>query len=298
MQDLRTTGDRGGPHRLRLGTRAWASLFLALLLTGCTGGDLGSGGPDTSAPGGTVGAGGPPGISPSLRRYRELAKLELQQGSIVYNPPAQMRLEDTTRIEARVTRHPDPSFTSNLQGKGKPQVEQLPVGTKMRGQLLSDDFAITPLRPEVQLLGEQGSRSWVWDIKPSRTGDLALTLLVSVVFEGDTLDYKSFDRNIKVTVTRSRATGTWMAQNWDKVLGLVGGGAVAGILAFFRRRIRAFVARRTARRQSGAEEAQTPVEARARPESHRNPHQVSGSSRPTTVHRPRQPASSRKRRRR
>jgi hypothetical protein len=128
-----------------------------------------------------------------------------------------MRLDERTRIEARVTRHSDNTFTSNLQGKGPSRVEQLPVGTKMRGELLSDDFTVTPLRPEVQQLGAKGFRSWVWEIRPSRTGELTLTLVVSVVYDGDILDYKSFDRSIKVSVTPSYATGSWLSRNWDRV---------------------------------------------------------------------------------
>jgi hypothetical protein len=154
-----------------------------------------------------------------------------------------MRLDETTRIEARVTRQPDNTFTSNLQGKGEPLVEQLPVGTKMRGELLSEDFKITPLRPEIQLLHAKGFRSWVWDITPSRTGDLTLTLLVSVVYEGDTLDYKSLERNIRVNVTPPDAAGSWIAHNWDKVVSALGVTGV-GIFAFFRRRILLFFRRR------------------------------------------------------
>jgi hypothetical protein len=221
---------------LRFGEWVWASLAFALLLAGCTVRGGGGGVTTTAA------------YPPSLARYEALAKRELQQGSIVYNPPTQMRLDETTRIEARVTRHPDKTFTSNLQGKGQPRVEQLPVGTKMKGELLSEDFEITPLRPEVQLLHAKGFRSWVWDITPSRTGNLTLTLVVSVVYEGDPLDSTSLDRNIRVTVTRSHATGSWIGHNWDKVLGALGITG-AGIFAFFRRRILVFFGRRPTSKQ-------------------------------------------------
>ncbi len=255
MQDSWDSPDRD-TRRLRFGKWVWASLAFALLLAGCSSGK--------KAPAST-------NYPPSLARYEALATRELQRGSIVYNPPTQMRLDETTRIEARVTRHPDKTFTSNLQGKGEPRVEQLPVGTKMKGELLSEDFEITPLRPEVQLLRAKGFRSWVWDIKPSRTGNLNLTLVVSVVYEGDTLDSKSLDRSIKVTVTRSHATGSWIARNWDKVLGALGVTG-AGILAFFRRRILVFFGRRQT-----SSRATTP-------------------SRQTTVRRAQQPASRRRRR--
>jgi hypothetical protein len=180
-------------------------------------------------------------VESSLARYEALAKRELQQGTIAYNTPEQMRLDEKARIEARVTRHPDNTFATNLQGKGTPKIEQLPVGTKMRGELLSDDFTVTPLRPEVQQLGAKGFRSWVWEIKPSRTGELTLTLVLSVVYDGDILDFKSFDRSIKVSVTPGYATTSWLSRNWGNVLGASGVTAVTavgGLLAFLRRRRR------------------------------------------------------------
>lgn len=256
MQDSRSHPGRCETLRLRLRTMVWLSLALTLLLTSCDlGGGPGSGGSGDSGGvgGGGPGSGGggptPPtgdrGVVPpttvqsSLDRYEALAKRELQQGSIVYNTPEQMRLDERTRIEARVTRHPDNTFTSNLQGKGASRVEQLPVGTKMRGQLLSNDFTITQFRPEVQLLGTEGFRSWVWEIKPSRTGELTLTLVLSVVYDADILDSKSFDRSIRVNVTPTYATSSWLSRNWDKVLGASGVtvvGALGGLLAFLRRR--------------------------------------------------------------
>jgi hypothetical protein len=261
MQDPRShRPGRSQALRLRLKKLVWFGLVLALLLAGYTsirsgdrGGYVGSAPPTTGVTDGsppTTGVTGSSGSPPttgeprgesSLDRYEALAKRELQQGSIVYNPPEQMRLDERTRIEARVTRHPDNTFTTNLQGKGAPRVEQLPVGTKMRGELLSDDFTVTPLRPEVQQLGAKGFRSWVWEIKPSRTGELTLTLVLSVVYDGDILDFKSFDRSIKVSVTPGYATSSWLSRNWDKVLGASGVTAitaVGGVLAFLRRRRR------------------------------------------------------------
>jgi hypothetical protein len=269
MQDSRSYPERFRTRRFRLITLVWLGLALTLLVTRCGGGDGGMSAPPGAGVGGSPHTTGDQGVAPptsgstsgrpptseesSLDRYEALARRELQQGSIVYNPPEQMRLDERTRIEARVTRHPDSTFTSNLQGKGASRVEQLPVGTKMRGELLSDDFTITPLRPEVQQLGAKGFRSWVWEIRPSRTGELTLTLVLSVVYDEDTLDYRSFDRSIKVSVTPSYATTSWLSRNWDKILGALGVtavGAVGGLLAFLRRRRRTpepeeAVARRT-----------------------------------------------------
>jgi hypothetical protein len=43
---------------------------------------------------------GHPERGETLRRWLALAERELQQGSIAYNPPQQMRLDERTRIEA------------------------------------------------------------------------------------------------------------------------------------------------------------------------------------------------------
>ena len=263
MQD-----SRGHPERSetlwrwlrRLPVLLSLALVLLLALTSCDRGGSRQAPPSGAGPsstgsgdrgggnGGTVGSpptsgdrgGSPPTTAgSSLDRYEALAERELQPGSIAYNPPQQMRFDERTRIEARVTRHPDSTFTSNLQGKGASRVEELPVGTKMRGELLSDDFSVTPLRPEVQQLGAKGFRSWVWEIRPSRTGELSLTLVLSVVYDGDILDYRSFDRTINVSVTPTYAAGSWLSRNWDKMLGASGVTAtvvVGAIVAIFRRR--------------------------------------------------------------
>jgi hypothetical protein len=130
----------------------WLSLALALLLTSCNAGESGEGarpgaGQGAGSPGSPGGGGGggggggsdgspptiaDPNVAPpttvesSLARYEALAQRELQQGSIVYNPPQQMRLDERTRIEARVTRHSDNTFTSNLQGKVRPWLSNFP----------------------------------------------------------------------------------------------------------------------------------------------------------------------------
>ena len=79
----------------------------------------------------------------------------------------------------------------------------------------------------------------MWEIQPSRSGQRTLTLVLSVVYEGDVLEYRSFDRSIDVRVTPAYATGSWLSRNWDRLLGALGvtaAGAVGGILAILRRR--------------------------------------------------------------
>jgi hypothetical protein len=175
---MRVSANRPEGHRPQ---RAffWVGLALVLLLGGCfrdaneRAGRLAKvQSPTTrSLPDLTLGEGGGHLVGPprdtepdSLDRY-EQARRELEQGVIAYNPPERMRLEDTVRIEVRVTRHTSPDFTSDLQGPGEIRTEELPVGTTMRTELKSIDFDVTSLRPDDQKLWKDGFRSWLWDIK-------------------------------------------------------------------------------------------------------------------------------------
>jgi hypothetical protein len=264
---------RGMPSRLghpRLYMAClWASLVcLLLLLAGCTSSMEGGASPPGSdptgegsspettnrdgAPGTTSGRPGPggeatttvprpTGIAPpttldALGELEDLARRELEQGTIAYNPPEKMRDDETAIVEVRITRGESPELGSSLQGPGQARIEKLWVGALMRTELRSSDFDITERRPAVQPLWKEGHRSWLWDIKPRRSGNLTLSLVVSVIYEGETLEFKALDRMIRVDVT----TKSWMTRNGPAALGTAASlvaviSAVVAFMAWLRR---------------------------------------------------------------
>lgn len=111
----------------------------------------------------------PPTTNPGTSAdTKERARQELDHGKVAYNPPAQMRLEETVRVEMRITRDPSERL-GPLPGPEATQIETLPVGMRMKGELRSSDFDVTPLSPELQLFWKTGFRSWSWWITPKRT---------------------------------------------------------------------------------------------------------------------------------
>jgi hypothetical protein len=70
---------------------------------------------------------------------------------IVYNPPERMRVDDTSRVEVRISRELSDNLSKGLEGEGTPRIEALKVGTVMRARLESRAFNITPIGSEITL---------------------------------------------------------------------------------------------------------------------------------------------------
>jgi hypothetical protein len=111
----------------------------------------------------------------------------------------------------------------------------------MKAELSSNDFTITAITPAAQMLRAEGYRSWLWDLQPKESGDLSLWLTVSVLYGGEMLDNKVFERKIRVQVNQAYSVKSFVGRNWDKLLaasGLTVAGIVGGLFALIRRRTR------------------------------------------------------------
>ena len=170
------------------------------------------------------------------------AARQLDEGTILYNPPDVMNLDDVTRVEVRVARQSADLSTEGLEGAGEVRTATLPVDTKMRVALTGtppDAFAIQALGSDIQVLREEGFTEWEWDVVARAAGRHRLNLVVEVVYDDTTLDRAVFGEEIEVNVSPGRSVAGWFADNWDRVLaalGVTGVGALGAARARIRRR--------------------------------------------------------------
>lgn len=108
---------------------------------------------------------------------QELTKLAA--GSIVYNPPAEMTVAKTERIEVRICMDAAAPIVEGLQGPGTPRVESIPVSYFMKVRLVGEDFAISAFSSDEQIVPAEGFSEWAWDVTPTRSGDRSLTIVVT-----------------------------------------------------------------------------------------------------------------------
>ncbi len=230
-------------------------LLTLVLVGGCTSSSgPGPGAPPTSAASGASSSTGPgPGAPPTttvppLDAYRDIAERELAEGTIAYNPPPRMSLEESVQVEARITRavRLEPDFTSGFPGTAPIRVEGLPVGTFMKATLQGPGMNVTAVGEDVKRLGSESYVSWLWQVEPTRTGTQYLYLTVDVLYEGTSLSERRWTRRIEVQVSRMRSVTHWFGRNWGELLSVVvASGAFGGLIAFLRRRLTA--SRRKAR---------------------------------------------------
>lgn len=177
--------------------------------------------------------------SDSFTKNEDIAEREIKPGGILYNPPEQMRVGETERVEVRITRQLSAEIYENLQGPGRPRVEELPITAEMKVELIGDQdvFDIRPMSSPIQSVF--GSHTeWYWDVIPLSSGTHQLTIKATFIYQGQTFkDLDPFVRNINVAINPVYSTSKWLAGNWDKLLAALGITA-AGVFASLYQRLR------------------------------------------------------------
>lgn len=148
----------------------------------------------------------------------ELARLPV--GRILFNPPVDMRMGRTERVEVRVAQDETTNLTEGLQGRGTPEVEPIKVSAFMKARLVGDSFEITPLNEAEQLVAGDTFTEWAWDVTPLKGGDQKLNLIVTVRLQlpsvgEETRDYPVIDRSIHVQVDPVFTAQRFLGANWQ-----------------------------------------------------------------------------------
>jgi hypothetical protein len=184
-----------------------------------------------------------PSVEPSahdvMNEAVQTAFRQLQQGQIAFVAPEQMKVDEPSIIEARLSNDLQIQLTEELQAefKIKPQSANIKVGSFMKATLEGSDFKIESLASEKQALPEGSVASWRWSVTPTESGRKTLYLTVYARIklssnEEEEVYLKSYDREIDVVANPSsfwRENWKWIIENSDK-LGL--GFLVSSILAF------------------------------------------------------------------
>jgi hypothetical protein len=170
-------------------------------------------------PGGAVG--GPAGISGVEDEIEKLVP-----GRILFNPPEKMKVGVRERVEVRITRSFTHDLTRALKGSGKPQIEQIKIGAYMAANLIGQNFEITSLNNEEQVVVGSGFTQWAWDVVPLRSGVQPLLLRVTVRLKipevgEEKKDLPVFEREIKVAVNPVYSAAKFVENYWQWIITVI-----------------------------------------------------------------------------
>jgi len=143
----------------------------------------------------------------------------LPKGNLVYNPPTQMKSDQTLTITALIGS--DQVSLSTLQAAMPQQPAQptqsalTPITPQMKVTLTSADFTITLLSSDSQIVAGPTPTTWEWQIAPKHSGQLSLHLAAVIELNGLQKDFTTVDRQIAVQVDPINAFTTFLQANWQ-----------------------------------------------------------------------------------
>lgn len=157
---------------------------------------------------------------------------QLKKGNLAYSTPEKMKMGHTERVSARIGSS-DVSMDALKSDLPSGQARMVasaatPVSARMKMELKSADFDITPLSSEEQGVGGDTPTAWEWDIAPKHSGKLRLHLAAVVELKNLSRDFTSIDRDVAVQVDPVDAVTSFMEGNWQwliATLTAVGGAA-------------------------------------------------------------------------
>ena len=159
------------------------------------------------------------------------SKEDQHYGKILYNPPSQMTLNKSERVEVRIGW--DEVSTEGLIGTGEVQEETIPVTTFMTVKLCcgkpeeDHPFDITPINTNArQIIDPTGFTQWSFRVIPRKSGEQYLNLLVSAQYiypNGDkgVKDIPVISKVIKVEVDSEAEIKNWFIRNWKWIGGFL-----------------------------------------------------------------------------
>lgn len=164
-----------------------------------------------------------PTRAPSPAELIQAEFTRMARGRILYNPPAEMTLGELERIEVRISQNVTEELTAGLEGQGEPRIEQIPVSSFMKVRLLGDNFAITPLSSEEQVVLGDTYSEWAWDVTPEKAGEQRLTLIVTARvklagFSDEQKDLDVIERQIAVQVNPGYAMRNFVNSNLNWIM--------------------------------------------------------------------------------
>ena len=165
-------------------------------------------------------------LSPDFTRIDQALK-ESFTGSVAYNTPNTMKLNETVTIELLLNPSIEPSaLGTQVTGGGQVVTASVQITPRMKVTLLPQDedaFVILQMHdnPE-QLIGATETTKWSWDVTAKKAGTHRLTLLINRLVTVDGEEnwrlVESLRRDIEVEVTMAQRI---LMIDWKWIAGIL-----------------------------------------------------------------------------
>jgi hypothetical protein len=178
----------------------------------------------------------------SITEQQELIERELRSletGQILYNPPTRVRLGVPERVHVRIggPAVPESKLRAGFARSEAARQDSLRISPLMTVTLTGVGFEIVPATPAEQFLLPDEPTEWSWTVKGTEPGRNILNLSARVKLLGQERQFKSFDTDIEVWVTRMDRLSMFIAQYWQWLIAtVISSGLLGGLYRRFHRK--------------------------------------------------------------
>ena len=147
-----------------------------------------------------------------------LGMAEHALSNIAFNTPEKIPYGEPSYIQFVM----DPSLTKEeivkkIREKGPVATARIKITREMEVTLTGENFDITPISEQKQMIALDETTEWKWSIVPNRPGKNRVHLVVNAIIRVDGVEMKrskSFDRYIEIEVTGIQRTVIFFEDNW------------------------------------------------------------------------------------
>lgn len=145
---------------------------------------------------------------------------EMEFGTVAFNTPTNINIDDNPEIQLLL------SLTETIEELKKSITEEgakvganIKVSNRMEARLTGYKFQITAITPEIQAVSKSQPTEWKWEVAPKEEGEFELHLTLTALLDIDGYNtprkIKTFERNIKITVTPLQKIKLFIKNNWQ-----------------------------------------------------------------------------------
>lgn len=204
-----------------------AYFFLSLLLVGCAG----------SIPGGRAyeiiehnsrSAPTPVAVRPPPQKAASPAALQVSpypvlsqlfKATLTFLIPAVGNIDSVLNAQLAVNPSTAPSGTEKTIQATHKTVAQVEVSRKLYAHITAEDFHVTAVTPETQIIAADKPTEWLWELRPKRPGRFQVKLTVNAIVkvDGESSEHylKKFEEVITVEVHPLQVVVGWLSEYWQ-----------------------------------------------------------------------------------
>jgi len=153
----------------------------------------------------------------------ELKKLAPKR--ILFNPPREMRVGVSERVDVRISETIIEDLYSAIKERNVPQVDGIKLGQSMTIELSGYNFDIKSLNHEEDLSKEGKFIRWDWDVTPLESGTQSLLLTATVRTDipnhgEEGKKYPLYVKPIKVKISPIYSSTSFIKSHWKWIVGV------------------------------------------------------------------------------